>query len=212
VIEYCGGTEIGGGYIIGTVLDDAVPATFTTPTLGTDIRLLDEDGNPTDEGEVFVLPPSIGLSTELLNRDHDAVYYDGVPEADVPLRRHGDHMERLPGGRYRALGRVDDTMNLGGIKVSSAELERVIAGVGGVSEVAAVAVPPPGGGPSRLVVYCVPTEGVEADTERWKDEMQAAIRSHLNPLFRVEDVVAIAELPRTASAKVMRRALREQYR
>ena len=31
VIEYCGGTEIGGGYITGTVIQNAVPATFTTP-------------------------------------------------------------------------------------------------------------------------------------------------------------------------------------
>lgn len=33
------------------------------------------------------------------------------------LRRHGDEFERTVGGFYRALGRVDDTMNLGGIKV-----------------------------------------------------------------------------------------------
>lgn len=33
------------------------------------------------------------------------------------LRRHGDVVERLPGGLYAALGRSDDTMNLGGIKV-----------------------------------------------------------------------------------------------
>lgn len=33
------------------------------------------------------------------------------------LRRHGDEVERLPGGFYVAHGRCDDTMNLGGIKV-----------------------------------------------------------------------------------------------
>ena len=210
VIEYCGGTEIGGGFLIGTVLDDAVPAEFTTPTLGTDLRILDEDGRPADEGELFVVPPVVGLSSELLNRDHDVVYYEGVPEIDVPLRRHGDHMQRLPGGRYRALGRVDDTMNLGGVKISLAELERSVAGVEGVAEVAAVAVPPPGGGPDRLVVYAVPSPGVAPDVDRWRREMQAAIRSNLNPLFRVDRVVAIDELPRTASAKVMRRELRSR--
>ena len=211
VIEYCGGTEIGGGYLIGTVIHDAVPAMFTTPTLGLDIRILDEDGQPADEGELFVVPPSIGLSQELLGRDHRTVYYEGVPTADVPLRRHGDHMEQLTGGYYRALGRVDDTMNLGGIKVSSAEIERTVGGVEGISEVAAVAVSPPGGGPSRLVVYAVPAVGVEPDLDAWKGEMQQALRSELNPLFRVEDVVAIHELPHTASAKVMRRELRERY-
>ena len=166
VIEYCGGTEIGGGYITGTVLHDAVPSTFTTPALGWDLRLLDEDGSPAEEGELFLVPPSMGMSTDLLNRDHHEVYYAGLPAADVPLRRHGDHMERLPGGRYRALGRVDDTMNLGGIKVSSAEIERVVAGVDGVAEAAAVAVPPPGGGPSRLVVYAVPAPGIDARSRR----------------------------------------------
>ncbi len=68
VIEYCGGTEIGGGYITGTVLHDAVPSTFTTPALGWDLRLLDEDGSPAEEGELFLVPPSMGMSTELLNR------------------------------------------------------------------------------------------------------------------------------------------------
>ena len=211
VIEYCGGTEIGGAYLTGTVLQDAVPATFTTPALGIDVRILDEDGNPADTGELFLVPPSIGMSEELLHADHYHVYYEGVPEADVPLRRHGDHMQRLPDGHYRALGRVDDTMNLSGIKVSSAEIERVAASVDGVAEAAAIAVSPADGGPSRLIVYVVPADAATADVDRWKVEMQAAIRSKLNPLFKLDAVVAIDELPRTASAKVMRRTLRDAW-
>jgi acetyl-CoA synthetase len=211
VIEYCGGTEIGGGYIAGTVLHDAVPATFTTPVLGLDVRILNEDGHPADNGEMYIVPPSFGLSQELLGRDHDEVYYAGVPEADVPLRRHGDHMERLPNGYYRALGRTDDAMNLGGVKVSSAELERVVGVVDGVSEVAAVGVQPPGGGPSRLVVYAVPESGVAPDPEVWRVLMQQAIRSELNPLFKIDDVVLVGVLPRTASAKIMRRELRARH-
>jgi acetyl-CoA synthetase len=212
VIEYCGGTEIGGAYLSGTVLQEAIPATFTTPTLGIDVRVLDEEGTATDTGELYLVPPSIGLSQTLLNRNHDEVYYQGVPEADVPLRRHGDHIQQLPNGYFRALGRVDDAMNLSGIKVSSAEIERAIDSVDGVAESAAIAVSPPGGGPSRLVVYAVPSDPAVVDVGRWKAEMQAAIGSRLNSLFKVSDVVAIDELPRTASAKVMRRTLRDSYR
>ena len=102
-------------------------------------------------------------------------------------------------------------MNLGGIKVSSAEIERLLNTVAGVVETAAVGVQPPGGGPARLVVYAVP----EARTETTAQELQArfrhAIREHLNPLFRIHDVVLVDALPRTASNKTMRRVLRASY-
>ena len=210
IIEYCGGTEIGGGYLTGTTIQPAAPATFTTPALGLDIAICDEDGQPTDNGEVFVTPPSIGLSTELLNKDHHEVYFEGTPQLPMlpPLRRHGDGVERLADGYYRIHGRVDDTMNLGGIKISSAEIEGVLNSVSGIQEVAAIAVPPPDGGPSQLVIYAVLLPG--ADTGSLHASLQSAIREHLNPLFRIHDVVVVDALPRTASNKIMRRILRDK--
>jgi acetyl-CoA synthetase len=209
IIEYCGGTEIGGGYVTGTVLQPAVASRFTTPALGLDLVLFDADGNPGDEGEVFLIPPSMGFSTELVNRNHDRVYYEGLPVYGRPLRRHGDQMVREDGDLYRALGRVDDTMNLGGIKVSSADLEIAIGEIEGVAEIAAVAIPPVGGGPDRLIVFAVPIGAPDVDTLR--AEVQQRIRARLNPLFKVHEVVLIEELPRTASHKVMRRSLRADH-
>jgi acetyl-CoA synthetase len=171
---------------------------------------MDEDVEG-DSGEVFLVPPSMGLSTELLKRDHRAVYFAGVPDIGRPLRRHGDHMERTQGGYYRALGRIDDTMNLGGIKVSSNELERAVRDIDGIAECAAVAVPPPSGGPERLVVFVVASPGREIDETDLKGAMQQAIRARLNPLFKVHEVIVIPALPRTASNKVMRRSLRSSY-
>ena len=212
VIEYCGGTEIGGGYLTGTVIEPAVPSMFSTPALGLDVRILDDDGQDASSGELFLVPPSIGFSSSLLNGDHHEVYYAGAPRPDgVALRRHGDYVERFEDGYYRALGRVDDTMNLGGIKISSAGIERVAGAVEGISEVAAVAVPPAAGGPSLLVIYAVANTPIAGDEVGLRRAMQAEIRSHLNPLFRVHEVVVVDSLPRTASAKVMRRSLRDAY-
>ena len=210
IIEYCGGTEIGGGYLTGTTIQPAAPATFTTPALGLDIVICDENGQPTDNGEVFVTPPSIGLSTELLNKDHYEVYFEETPQLPKlpPLRRHGDGVEQLADGYYRIHGRVDDTMNLGGIKVSSAEIEEVLNAVSGIREVAAIAVSPPDGGPSQLVIYAVLLPG--ADTDSLHASLQSAIREHLNPLFRIHDIVVVDALPRTASNKIMRRILRDK--
>jgi len=211
VIEYCGGTELGGSYVTSTVLHRAIPGHFATPALGVDLVLVGDDGLPGALGEVFLTTPSIGFSTELINGDHDSVYFAGVPKIGTALRRHGDQMERVGNGYFRALGRVDDTMNLGGIKISSAELERAIEDIPEVAEVAAVAVPLAHGGPDRLIVYAVPArDAIDVDT--LQAEMQRLIRSRLNPLFKIHEVVLIDELARTASHKVMRRSLRAGYR
>ena len=219
VIEYCGGTEIGGGYVTSTRIQPASPSTFTTPALGLDFLLYDDHGNPSDNGEVFIVPPSLGLSTSLLNADHDEVYFAGTPRPD--LRRHGDAIERLGDDfetegwlaktKYRVHGRVDDTMNLSGIKVSPAEIEEVLNIVDGIQETAAVAISPKDGGPSRLVIYAVlaASEAAPAKQELHAT-LQTALSDHLNPLFRIHEVVTVDALPRTASNKIMRRLLRDQ--
>jgi acetyl-CoA synthetase len=218
VIEYCGGTEIGGGHVTGTLLRPASPAVFSTPALGLDLVVLDEEGRPVPAGttgELFLVPPSIGLSQVLLNADHHAVYHEGCPAgpAGEVLRRHGDAVEPLPGGFWRAHGRADDAMNLGGIKVSSLEIEQVADAHPAVYQSAAVAVQPEGEGADRLVLFVVPRPagGAAPDAARLKAEVAARIARDLNPLFKVHDLVLVAEIPRTASNKVMRRVLRAGY-
>lgn len=208
IIEYCGGTEIGGGYITSTVVQPNVPSAFTTPSIGLDFLLLDENAQPADEGEVFLVPPSIGLSNILLNRDHFETYYGGVekgPNGEC-LRRHGDHFKKI-GDFFVAGGRTDDTMNLGGIKISSAELERVLNQTEGVQETAAIAVADRQG-PDRLVVFAVLQKDLNPDV--LAKEMNQLLKVELNPLFKVSQVEIIEALPRTASNKVMRRKLRER--
>ena len=91
-----------------------------------------------------MVPPALGLSTEFLNKDHYEIYFEGCPTGGngEVLRRHGDEMQVLPGVYFRALGRADDTMYLGEIKVSSVELENIMNRVEGVVETAAIAVAP----------------------------------------------------------------------
>eukprot|EP00884_Botryococcus_braunii_P002914 jgi/Botrbrau1/12623/Bobra.0169s0150.1 len=225
--------KFGGGFLGGSLLQPNCCSTFSLPTLGDPTSSFPiavaggvdggggrHEAEPHGDvrealGELALAPPILGGSQRLLNRDHYKVYYEGMPQEEGTgrqLRRHGDEMQRLPNGYYVALGRVDDTMNLGGIKVSSVELERVCQKwVEEVREVAAVGVPSPGGGPDRLVLFVVPT-GPEADPLKLRASCQQAIRAHLNPLFKVDQVLLRDSLPRTASNKVMRRLLRDELR
>lgn len=102
-------------------------------------------------------------------------------------------------------------MNLGGIKVSSAELEQALSGLEGISDTAAIAINPSDGGPSRLVIYVAPAGRTIESEQQLQARLQEAIRSRLNPLFKIGAVRIVESLPRTASNKLMRRSLRAMY-
>jgi len=210
IIEYCGGTEIGGGYIASTIVQENIPSQFSTQTLGGEFVLLDEKGNESSKGEVFLIPPIMGLSTNLLNKDHHETYYKNVPVyKELQLRRHGDQIQALENGYFKARGRTDDAMNLGGVKVSAVQIEAVINSLDFVKESAAIAVSPKEGGPSFLIVYYV--ECAEMDKINALKKAQNSIKTKLNPLFKVVDLLKIDNLPRTASNKIKRKELRIKY-
>ena len=61
VIEYLGGTEIGGGHLACTVLQPCSPAAFGTPNLGVDFAIVDGAGGEVEEGGYWrTLPHSTG--------------------------------------------------------------------------------------------------------------------------------------------------------
>ncbi|KAL7617544.1 hypothetical protein Lser_V15G00604 [Lactuca serriola] len=219
VIEYCGGTEIGGGFITGSLLQPQCLSAFSTPSLGCNLFILDQNGIPMPPnvpgvGELALNPLMFGASSTLLNANHYDVYFKGMPSWNGKvLRRHGDVFELTSRGYYRAHGRADDTMNLGGIKVSSVEIERICNSVDdGILETAAIGVTPAGGGPERLVIVVVfkDDDGSTTDLQKLRVSLNSALQKNLNPLFKVSDVVPFASLPRTASNKVMRRVLRQK--
>ena len=211
VIEYCGGTEIGGGYVTSTMVQPNIASTFSAQALGSEFVLLDEHNNKSNKGEMFLIPPIMGLSNTLLNGNHFEVYYKGTPKYQGKLlRRHGDRFEQLGNGYYKAQGGVDDAMNLGGIKVSSVQIEVIVNSLDFITESAAIAISPIDGGPSSLVVYYAEAASSIKENERF-EAVKEIVRKQLNPLFKVADLVKIAVLPRTASNKIMRRKLRDDY-
>ncbi|MGF1533480.1 MAG: AMP-binding protein [Bernardetiaceae bacterium] len=219
IVEYCGGTEIGGGYLTGSLLQPASPATFTTPALGMGVYFMDDNHQPVQAGQtgqVFLVPPSMGLSQSLLNRDHHEEYFKGIqpgPKGET-LRKHGDAHDVMKRRFYhkdyvfyKSHGRVDDAMNIGGIKVSALEIEEVALQHPLVGQTAAVAVQEKDG-PEILVLFIVPKAPLP---DTFGKELQKMISQELNPLFRIGDIRTVDALPVTASNKVMRRSLRDQY-
>ncbi|KAJ8540511.1 hypothetical protein K7X08_032498 [Anisodus acutangulus] len=220
IIEYCGGTEIGGSFVSGSLLQPQSLAAFSTAVMGCSLHILDDDGFPIPSdvpgiGELALGPLMFGASNTLLNADHNEIYFKGMPVLNGKvLRRHGDVFERTSKGYYHAHGRADDTMNLGGIKVSSLEIERICNAVDeNILETAAVGVPPAGGGPEKLVIAVVfkDSDNLVYNLDNLMSSFNTALQRKLNPLFKVSSIVPLPSLPRTATNKVMRRVLRQQF-
>ncbi|KAL6966260.1 putative CoA ligase ccl12 [Sarracenia purpurea var. burkii] len=219
IVECCGGTELASSYIMGNLLQPQAFGAFSFASMTTGFVILDEHGvpYPNDQacvGEVGLFPLYMGATDRLLNADHEEVYFKGMPTyKGMRLRRHGDILKRTVGGYFVVQGRADDTMNLGGIKTSSVEIERVCDQADeSILETAAVSGAPASGGPEKLAIFVVLKKGFHSEPDKLKMLFSREIQRSLNPLFKVNFVKIVPEFPRTASNKLLRRVLRDQLK
>ncbi|MCZ7562929.1 MAG: AMP-binding protein [Burkholderiales bacterium] len=139
IINYSGGTEIGGGILTGTVLHPLKPCSFagSCPGMGADV--VDASGNPVPRGEVGELVmrvPSMGLTRGLWKEPERYLesYWKVIPGMWV----HGDFASIDADGFWYVHGRSDDTIKVAGKRVGPAEIESVLLATGKVAEAAAI--------------------------------------------------------------------------
>jgi acetyl-CoA synthetase len=110
-------------------------------------------------------------------------------------------------GYFWLLGRVDDVMNVAGHRISTYEVESALVDHTAVAEAAVIGKTHEikGQGISAFVTL---KEGVPA-TDALKDELKRHVAAKIGPIARPDDIFFAAELPKTRSAKIMRRLLRD---
>jgi acetyl-CoA synthetase len=119
---------------------------------------------------------------------------------------HGDWASVDADGFWFLHGRSDDTMNIAGKRVGPEEVESALTHHPAVAESAAVGVPDEVKGES---VWCfVIVRPGHTPTEALASELAGVVAEHLGKSFRPSRVVFVEELPKTRSAKIVRRALR----
>jgi len=173
-----------------------------TPVPGTDVRLLDADGQPAGADEAGVLhvrTPS--ASAGYWNRPDDSrgAFAGG-------WFRTGDVLTRGADGFYRHEGRADDFFKVAGQWVRPAEVEDVLLAHPGVAEAAVVGVPG-SGGLVKAFAFVVPKNGAPA--ERLVRELTALADERLAAHQRPQRITLVDELPRTTNGKVQRSVLKD---
>ena len=116
---------------------------------------------------------------------------------------HGDWASVDDDGYWFLHGRSDDTLNIAGKRIGPAELESAAVKHPAVVEAAAIGVPHEVKGEVAWL-YCVLASGAEVT----EDEIAAAVANELGRAFMPDRVVFITALPKTRSAKIVRRAVR----
>jgi benzoate-CoA ligase family protein len=172
------------------------------PVPGYDVKLADDAGEPTPEGEdgsLWVRGPSACVAY-WNQRDKSLGTFHG------PWTRTGDRYVRDADGFYTYSGRSDDMLKVGGIWVSPFEVESALAAHDAVLEAAVV-----GHGDDEGLVkpraFVVLKRSADA-CDALADELKAFVKARLAPYKYPRWIVFVGELPKTATGKVQRYKLR----
>jgi acetyl-CoA synthetase len=208
IINCSGGTEVGACFLSPTPAMAIKECSLGGPALGMAMDVVDPEGRSLvgtgEVGELVCRKPFPGM-TRGFWRDRERyldAYWRRLPGVWV----HGDWASVDEDGFWFLHGRSDDTLNIAGKRIGPAELESVAVGHEAVTEAAAVGVPHEVKGEVAWL-FCVLGQGHQPSDELAR-EIGAAVGEALGKAFRPDRVVFVTALPKTRSAKIVRRAVR----
>ncbi|MHB1088647.1 MAG: propionyl-CoA synthetase [Acidimicrobiales bacterium] len=187
----------------------AKPGSPTVPVAGFDVRIFDENGAQVPagaEGLIMIrtpLPP--GCMSEVWG-DKDK-FYDAYLSHSPGYYLTGDGGHFDEDGYLFVMGRVDDVINVAGHRLSTGEIEEILAAHPDVAECAVIGVADPlkGQVPRGLVVL---KAGVSRSSEEISAELISRVRDQLGAVASLRRVDVVGALPKTRSGKVLRKNMR----
>jgi acetyl-CoA synthetase len=206
ILNLTGGTEIGGGILACTVARPLKPCCFNTSSPGVGADVVDDQGQPTDVGQVGELvlrQHSIGLTRGLWQNPER--YLDSYWRTLPRLWVHGDWAARDDDGMWYVLGRSDDTLKIAGKRTGPAEIEGPLMETGSIIEAAVVGLPDDIKG-SAVACVCVPAPGANLDTI--ENDLSLAVVEAMGKAYRPKQIILVNDLPKTRTLKVMRRVIK----
>jgi acetyl-CoA synthetase len=184
------------------------PGSATFPFPGVKADVLDEQGNsvPLGKGGYLVLQrpwPAMARTIWGDPERYRTEYWSRFPGSYFA----GDGAKRDDEGYYWLLGRVDDVLNVAGHRIGTMELESALVSHPAVAEAAVIGISHEIKG-QGIAAFCTLRGGYQGD-----DAMVEALRNHvgekIGAIAKPDKIFFTVELPKTRSAKIMRRLLRD---
>jgi acetyl-CoA synthetase len=209
IMNYSGGTEISGGIIASFPNMPLKPCSFTGPIPGMAAEVFGDEGKPVREevGELVITRPWPGMTAGFWKDPdrYEQTYWSRWPDVWV----HGDWAYVDGDGFWFVQGRSDDTLKIAGKRLGPAEVESVLVGHEAVAEAATIGVPHEVKG-EAIVCFAVLKPG-QGPSEPLRAELSERVARQMGKALKPERVLFARELPKTRSAKIMRRVIRATY-
>ncbi|KAB2958528.1 MAG: AMP-binding protein, partial [Thermoanaerobaculia bacterium] len=206
IVNISGGTDLMGCWLSPTPLTPLKPTSLGGPGLGMSIDVFDEAGRSVrgEVGYLVATRPAPSMTRGLWNDPER--YLESYWSRFPGVWNHGDWALVDADGHWFLRGRADDTLKVAGKRLGPAEVEGAVLATGKIVEAAAIGVPDELKG-EAIVVFAVPKPGVEP-TDELRAELAAAVAEHLGKLARPREVRFVRDLPKTRSAKILRRLVK----
>lgn len=186
------------------------PGSSTLPTAGFNVQVLDAQGNELPAGEQGAIaikrpmPPSC-----LPTIWGDIGRFKSSYLSDFPgYYCSGDGGYKDDDGYVFIMGRTDDVINVAGHRLSTGEMEEILAAHNAVAECSVIGVHDSlkGQVPVGLVLL---KDGADIDEETLQSELVAMVRKEIGPIACFQRAVVVPRLPKTRSGKILRKLLRQ---
>ncbi len=212
VVDHWWQTETGWGItanLWGVEPMQIKPGSSTKPTPGFNVQILDENGKELPRGTQGYIALKLPLPPSCLNRiwgDDNNRFRNGYLSFLPGYYTSGDGGYIDEDGYVFVMGRVDDVINVAGHRLSTGEIEEVVASHPAIAECAVIARDDELKGqiPMGLVVL---KSGVSVDETQLGQELVKRIRDNIGAIACYKDTVILKRLPKTRSGKTLRKTL-----
>ncbi|HEY5889896.1 MAG TPA: AMP-binding protein, partial [Acidimicrobiia bacterium] len=206
IVNVSGGTEIGACILSCNILQGLKPTSLGGPSLGMDADVYSADGIPVrgEVGELVIRGSWPGMTRGFWKQPDRYIdtYWSQFDETWV----HGDWAEIDADGFWFLHGRSDDTLNIAGKRIGPAEIESVAVADPSVMMAAAIGLPDDIKG-EGIGLYLVAAPGISPD-DGLSGRISDLLAETLGKSFRPKSISWVPDLPRTRSAKIMRRVVK----
>ena len=203
-----GGTDIISCFVLGNPIGPVWRGEIQAPGLGMKVEVYDETGRPItgEKGELVCTRPFPSMPVGFWNDPDGAKYRAAYFEHYPGIWRHGDWIEQTAHGGFVIYGRSDAVLNPGGVRIGTAEIYRQVEQLEEVEE--SIVVGQDWQGDVRVVLFVKLRPGRTLDAALEK-KIKDRIRANTTPRHVPAKILAVPEIPRTKSGKIVELAVRD---